>query len=523
MIRVEYLPADVLGLSALERDALSGRSATLGVARRAEEVPPRESRDLPAERAHLAKWLEARATIHAPHVAVLESIRSLQHLGASCVVCEAFPQILLGPWSQLLRALQTIALARRLSTASAPVVPVLWNHGDVHDAEALRRARLPNRFFELQTLELDGPAAGRAPIDQVTLETERHGLGALREVLRQLYGDYEHIDAALDVSCPREGESLTSAFTRGMYELLGAEGLVVVEPSPLRTELSHAAADVIGADWVGALRQASGDDSPLLAEAPLVHVTAGGCQPLYIGGEGYRYDGEPGSRTAAELAAEVVQEPGAWRVGAPLRPLTRDLVLPVRAVVGDADALAHHAALAPVRAALELPKVAFVPATCATLVDGEARDSLARFEVDLAEVLRCGGGWEPPAVEVPGSDALERLAAIEDETRARLAAERRGLVEIDPTLLPALKIAKGDIRDNFRRLAQKVEHAQKNRAGKALRHTRRLNARLCPDERPQAEVLPPFTWLARQGPEWIGQLLGELDPFGGEHLGVHLP
>ncbi len=523
MFRVEYLPADVLGLSALERDALSGRAATLGVARRTAEIPAHENRDLPAERAHLAKWLEAQATLHAPHVAVLESIRRLEQPSASCVVCDAFPHILLGPWSQLLRALQTIKLARALSTEKAPVVPVLWNHGDVHESEALRRARLPNRFFELQTVELDGPASGREPVDQITLETRRHGLGALRAVLSQLYGDYEHIDKALDISCPREGETLASAFTRGMYELLGPQGLVVVEPSPLRTELSHATADVIGASWDGALRRASGDGSPLLAEAPLVHVTAGGCQPLHLGGEGYRYDGEPGSRTAAELAAEIVQEPGAWRVGAPLRPLARDLVLPVRAVVGDADALARHAALAPVRDALELPHVAFVPATAATLVDGETRASLERLDVGLAQVLRGGGGWQPPPVETPGSGALERLAAIEAETRARLAAERGGLVEIDPTLLPALKIAGRGVREAFERLTLKVEHARKNRAGKSQRHSRGLNARLCPDGRPQADVLPPFTWLARQGPEWIDELLGDLDPFGGEHLAVHLP
>lgn len=523
MIHIEHLPADVLGLSPLERDALSGRLAALGIARNAGDIPAHEKRDLPAERAHLAKWLEARATLHAPHIAVLESIRKLGETGTSCVVCEAEPAILLGPWSQLLRALQTIALARALSTDAAPVVPVLWNHGDVHDAEPLRRASILNRFYELQRVGLEELGGGRTPVDQLMLDPERHGIGALRAVLRQLYGDYEHVDDAIDMLCPRAGESLTSAFTRAIYELLGAEGLIVVEPSMLRSELSHAASDVIGADWVGALRRAGNSDSALLDEAALVHITAGGAQPLFLGGEGYRYEDEPGSRTAAELAAEVVQEPSAWSVGAPLRPLTRDLVLPVRAAVGDSRALALHAELAPVRAELGLPGVAFVPASCATLVDGDTRASLAHFELELGEVLRSRGGWEPAPAVTSDPEALARLAAIEAETRAKLAVERRRLAQVDPTLAPAARIASKGVREVFQRLTQKVEHSHKNRSGKVSRHARRLNAGICPDGRAQQEVLTPFTWLARHGRGWIGELLEELDPFGTEHMGVHLP
>ncbi len=525
MIRLEHLAADVHGLSAAGRAALSGRLRERGVARAAGEVGRPEDRYLPAERAHLARWLEARITRTSPPVAVLESLRALAAPGASCVVAEADPGLLGGPLGALLRAAQAVGLARELSREGPPVLPVLWCRGDTARADELRRATVLNRFHEPQTVCLEELGAGRRPLDQLPLEAGRHGLGALRAVLRQLYGDHPHIEEALDLFVPRDGETLPAALARAAHGLLGSAGLVVIEPEMLREELSGALARLVGAPWEDAL-----EGDPLAAELdlaahdePLVtHLEGGRLRPLVGGGEGYRYPEEPGSRTAAELAAAIVQDPACWQAGPDLAPLARDLVLPVAAIVTSSEELERQLRLHPVRRALGLPEPALVPGLGATLVDAETRGSLERLGAPLAEVLRARGGWRPAGEAPAGPGALERLAEIEAGVRAALSAERRALGAIDPTLAPVVRTAIRNVEEAFRRLTQRVEHVQQNRSGKRERHVRRLNATLSPEGRPQAEVLPAFAWLSRHGPGWLEALTGELDPFAAEHLVVHL-
>lgn len=526
MIRLEHLAADVLGLSAAGRAALSGRLRERGVARTAGEVGRPEDRFLPAERAHLARWLEARITRTSPPVAVLESLRALAEPGASCVVTEVDPGVLGGPLGALLRAAQSVRLARELSREGPPVLPVLWCRGDTADAEELRRATVLNRFHETQTVCLEELGGGPRPLDSLPLEAGRHGLGALRAVLRQLHGDHPHIEETLDLLVPRDGETLPAALARAAHGLLGPAGLVVIEPEMLREELSGALARLVVAPWEEALEgdplaaelDVAADDEPLVA-----HLEGGRLRPLVGGGEGYRYPDEPGSRTPAELAAAIVQEPACWQAGPILAPLARDLVLPVAAIVTSRQELERQLRLQPVRRDLGLHEPALVPGLEATLVDAEVRASLERLGADLPEVLRALGGWRPAGQEAPaGPGALERLADIEAGVRAALMAERRAVAAIDPTLAPVVRTAIRNVEEAFRRLTQRVEHVQQNRSGKRERHVRRLNATLSPEGRPQAEVLTAFAWLSRHGRGWLEALTGELDPFAAEHLVVHL-
>ena len=50
------------------------------------------------------------------------------------------------------------------------------------------------------------PAA--RPFSELTFDAERQGLGAVRAHLAQLHGDYAHLEEALELCMPRDGESL---------------------------------------------------------------------------------------------------------------------------------------------------------------------------------------------------------------------------------------------------------------------------------------------------------------------------
>jgi uncharacterized protein YllA (UPF0747 family) len=531
VIRIEHLPADLFGLSELQRAALSGQLISSGVARRSSEIALPPDPYLPAERAHLSRWLESQATAQSPPVAVLDSIRALADPGVSCVVTCARPALLLGPATVLWRALQAIALARQLTDVwGMRVIPVLWNHADEHDAAGLAVASVLNRHFDLQEVGLESVSRNNMPLHEVPLGSNSHGLGALRAVLSQLYGDLPHVQRALEIFVPREGESLPSAFTRALHELLGGQGLVVVEPQVLGEEAAHALAQLVGADVGGALetslktlpaaqREALGD---LPTAAQIYCVDARGRRPLYPGGDGYRYEDEPGSRTSTELAAELVQEPRSWSAGEVLRPLVRDQLLPVAACVGDEEELAQHLWLGPARRALGLPAPAFVPSLRATWLDGELSYSLTRLGLELPRAL-AGTPAEVDATQAESADTLvEELREIASSARAELAERKARLLELDPALASPFKAASRELREAMERLSQKVTRVRAAHGGRRARHRRGVLNGLRPRGRPQDEILGPFELVARHGTDWIEGVGAELDPFAGEHLAFHL-
>ena len=530
-IRIEHLAADLLGLSDLARTALAGQLVTNGVARRADQIEPPVDRFLPGERAHLARWLESQTTVHQPPVAVLESVRALAEPGTTCVVASARPGLLFGPAANLWRCAQAVKLAQELqATWGQRVVPVLWNHADEGCSVELMRACVLNRHFDLQEVGIDLPSTRDVPLHTLPLDVDAHGLGALRAALSQLYGDLPHCERALDLFVPRAGESLPTAFTRCAYELFGRVGLVVVEPQVLGEEIAHALAQLVGSGAQSrALEAFDALPAQLVAERqglrdePLVvRLDTAGRRPLRSGGDGFRYTDEPGSRTATELAAELVQEPNAWAAGEAARAAVRDLLLPVAAEVAEEEDLLRHLRWRPVAEELELPSAAVVPRTRVTWFDEDARLALGRLELTAAEAL-LGVPKEVDAEEAArAGELVGELRAIADHARSELAARRASLVELDPTLASPLKTASRELEDVLGRLISKVGRVEATVEGRRERHRRRIRSGLRPRGGPQDELLAPFEWIARHGAEWIAPWITELDPFAGEHLALHV-
>ncbi len=528
MIRIEYLSADLFGLDTRTRQALSGQLGGFGLATNAAQVAQIHDPFLPAEREQLAKTLEAQATACSPPVRVLESIRLLATPNASCVVTEASPFVLGGPLKQLLATVQTIALAKQLSTMERPVVPVLWVRSDEHETRPLISARIVNRHHALQSIHLDRLSNQTTPVRCIELDNQQHGLGSLREVLRQLFGDYEHITAALDTLLPNEGESLSRAYTRAMYELFGDQGLIIIEPEDLREDLSRACATCVGEPLMGELVRAR-ELQPLTQEVLaqelepwLFHNSPSGRRALSPNGNEFSFQEEPGSRTRAELAAELVQAPADWHPAHLLESVARGLVLPVLAEVGGARELERHLLFHGARTAFDWPRPSFVPRLQATLVDGPCVESLERLELSVQHVLRCKGEIETHGIAPQATELLETLDQIAMDARLALKEQKQALLNIGPTLKPALRAATTELTAALRGLSKKVSYVAANRGGKLDRHRRRLSTTLCPQAGPQAQTLSPFPWIAREGVGWLGDLLREVDPFCGEHLAIYL-
>jgi bacillithiol biosynthesis cysteine-adding enzyme BshC len=527
--KLEFLPADIVGLSPLARAALGGELSVPGVtvARAAGEiVQPRDRFDSEA-RAGLAERLEEASGCVSPPIAVLESIRALREPGACAVMTGQQPGLTCGPLYSVWKGLQAVAVARQLSEDwGTPVVPMFWNHADDHDIAEVHHTWLVNRNLDLQKVGITGMSSGRQPFSRIILDEDKNKLAALKALAREVHGDHLYIEEAIEALTPRDGESVARAFTRGMTALLGRYGLVVFEPDWLRDDLSAALGRIVGGDAPADLARgeadllAAGHEVALpSAEAALVyHVGPEGRRPLRPGGEGYQYDGESGSRTAAELAAEIVQEPEAWSAGALLRPLVQDAALPVCAYVGGWGELAYQAQLGQLRKSAGVPETAFIPRLSVSLTDSDIRASLETLGCSVADILEAKGEWRPIEEEGERPAVLDDLHALAKKSRADLLGQRAALSELDPRLAASLERAAGQVQEKVEKVAKKAERVHANQSGHGRRRERRANHTLSPHGHPQERTLGPLPFVAKFGFDWLGELLEELDPFAPEHV-----
>lgn len=510
----------------------------LPIARTLEEIPeppsgvdpngPHDRFD-PDERAYLAETLERALIPHAPPVAVLDNVRKLAQPGASVVVCGQQPGLAGGPLFCAFKALHTLRLARSLEVAwERPVVPLYWNHADDHDLAEVNHTHLVNENLDVERLGLSGTGSGRQPLSRIHLSDEHHGLGAIQARLRHALGHLEHFDWASTLLLPREGETLATALTRAFTELFGPLGLVVLEPDTLRPAWTRALADTVSHDLATPLQEAASTLRTLgltpavePTDAALVYrVDESGRTPLRLGGEGYRYDEEPGSRRGSELAASLVGDLEGWSAGALLRPIVQDLALPVAAYIGGDGEAAYQALLGPLRTAIGAPTTPFVCRFSATVLEEHTTRSLEKSHLDLSEILESteplietvGRRTPPPAV-------LERIDDLSERTRAELLTLTDDVRNIDPALIGALRRTASSLQEPLHKLREKLRRVHANRHGIGRAHLRRLQSSLRPLGHPQERIHSLLPLLARHGPELIPALL-EVLPAMPSGLGV---
>jgi len=538
-LELSFLSADVLGLADWSARALAERprpSALPGM------LVPGDLADFPEPvapdpfdrdaRAELAGVLESQLARFEPHVAVLESVRALRESGVTLVLAGQQPALLGGPLYNTYKVLHAVVLARALQRRwERPVVPAFWNHADDHDLAEVHHLWIQNPNLDLRKVSLAGLSSGRTPLSGLHFDAERHRLGALAELLRQNLWEGPELEGALALFLPRAGESFSNAFTRVLSGLFGHLGLVVIEPDWIRNSTSQVLARLVTSEVESAL--ATGADAvrrtgrePAIdpAGAALVfRLVDGKRNALRLAQGEFRYDGEAGSRSAVELAAEIVQAPLEWSSGALLRPLVQDLALPVAAYVGGWGELSYHAQLGALRSAVGAPSTPFVPRLSATLVDAAARESLSKLGLEVRDVLQAKGQLSAHDEGAPASPTAQRLREVARRAAAELLDLRAEVGGDDRGLAQQVKRTAEQIEDLIGKLATKLERVHQNTQGTGRRHYRRLANGLYPNETPQERVRGALEFVARHGTGWIDELLAGIDPLPTEHLVVYLP
>lgn len=534
---LEHLRADLFGLNATARRALSERPSPRGfdglrIPDTIEGWPRPEDRLEPDSRKELASVLTRALAAFEPHVAVLDAARSLAEPGTFVVVAGQQPGFLGGPLYNVHKALHAIRLARALGEAwGTSVVPIFWNHADDHDVAEVHHLWIQNPNLDLRKVGLAGLSSGRRPLSRIILDTETHQLEAVRALLVQDLALDEAGVRRLDTFLPRTGESMSNAFTRHLLEVFGRFGLVVVEPDWIREELSRALANLVTRDVRGALHAGeenlrANDLEPAIegeTAALCFHLEDGERRALRFAEDGYRLDGEPGSRTSAELAAEIVQAPADWSPGALLRPILQDRVLPTAAYVGGFGELAYHVQLPALRREAGGALPPFVPRLSMTWLDAPTRVALERLDWNVRDVL---AGNPALAADPRGAesepDVLTHLTTLASRTREDLFGLREDLAALDPGLASQLKRAANSVRDVIEKLATKARRVHDNQSGRGRRHERRIQNALLPRGQPQERVRGLIEFALRGELDWLEALLAELEPLPLEHVVLSL-
>ncbi len=550
--RVQHLPADVHGLSAVARAGISAGAnfEPVPVILRTEDIS-RPAEGLGSEERSalvdmMSRGLDGAGLALAP--AARDGLEALRREGVTCVLTGQQPGLLTSPLYCLYKALQACKVAEELSNRwGERVVPVFWNHADDHDIAEVHHAWQLNRNLDLQKVGLAGLASGRTPLGELPISAEAQRLDAVRAQLRGVVELHPGADAALDLFMPRDGETLPRAFSRTMNELAGRHGLVVCEPAWIRPTLSSEMARLIsGAGTSTGLTSAlrageselverglapaipvDGRDGDQAAALVYQHLDTGGAgRPERTAHRaspgGFLRDDDPGERTAAEVGSLIVRQPERWSAGALVRPLVQDAVFPTCAYVGGLGELAYHAQLGPARDRAGQPRTPFIPRVSLTLVDEETRHALGRFEAGLEDVLRASGSFTSEAEEGTEPEVIAALRKVSEEASSALTAHRSEIAALEPALGITLKKTAKHVRISIEKVIDKAIRVHQNRAGKGARQVRRVNHTLMPRNTPQERVLGPFQFVARFGPDFVDALWRELPATSTEHMVLHL-
>ena len=520
---LNHLAGDVLGLPRFSREIYSGEPGTHGILlpRRVEETPRFEETLERDERQALVETLAQQLAAYSPHVAVLDSLHRLEQPAASVVLGTAPLGLLGGPLAANYIALQTVRAAHQLSESWGEfVVPLLWIDSDPQAPNETVATQIRSQDFQLERVRL--------PLHAVHEEVV-----SCHDYLAHQFHGAPYLEPELRRTLPRKGETLGEAQARATLELLGLTGLIVVLPAWLRADSAHFLASILSQDPVAHVQRAqaefkllqfnSTDIEPGSSSAYATRIAGSKPEPLQPGGDGFHYLDEPGSRTCAELAAEIVQAPERFVPGERLLPLVQDHMFPVAARITPREALIHEACLASLRKALETPRVPLLPQLTCTLTDEPLRNALGRLGRTLEEA--CRAQHEPPP-EIPLAELHGHIHALRElagESVNRTRELSRPLWAFDPVLRTVSRRASRDMRKALEKLIIKAERVLNNRGGKIGRQRRVVSTTLFPNEQPQHQSDPVFVWSVRYGTEWLLELAPELEPFGWEHLVLDFP
>ena len=480
----------------------------------------------------LADALAAQARRRGDHAKQLEAIGRLRDPAARTVVTGQQAGLLLGPLFTLSKAVTALRLAERADRPERPVVAVFWIASQDHDAAEIDHAWLLDPEERLHRPALPFPRdlpSGRVPWRPAW--TDR-----LLDDVARAYGETPQAREAREriARACADGGTVADVFARTLSSLLGADGLIVLDPMQpevaalcaplLRRELDDPSAGPAAIRTAGEALRALGI-RPQLGRADdatnlFVQEAGGPRRLLRYDGTAFHPDGRPERRLSAEeLASWLDDDPAALTPAAGLRPTVQDAILPTAQFVVGPGELRYVAQLRDVYRHHLVPMPSVVPRAHLTLLEPPAARILAQHELDPDRyVTDPDAALRERLLRMAGH--ADRFDALTDELDAGARALLAEVEGIDPTLEGPVRRGRASIETALRRLRTKAGDALARRDATTTRQFERLSAHLLPDGRPQERVLSPFSFFAKFGVDPVMARISALEPEGRQTLTI---
>jgi bacillithiol biosynthesis cysteine-adding enzyme BshC len=493
-------------------------------------APFYDGRSLAADRfADLAERIEYPAERRAALVAALREINpdspALEQLARPGTFVVATGQqvgLFSGPCYTIYKALTAVKLARRLSNAGIPAVPVFWLATEDHDAAEVDHCWVFDGGRRPAALHIDLSAAAGQPVGRIAVGD--FPVAGLRAALAGLPHGEEVAD--LVEGCYQPGLNLGQAFQRLVGRLLRSHGLLFVDPlrprirelaAPLLRRAAEAGEELIERllERNRALEAAGYHAQVHLEPGSSLFFLLNGSRRIALrrSGELYRSGERSWSRTDLTAAPERLSP------NALLRPVVQDFILPTVAYVGGPAEVAYLAQ----SQVLYQHLLGYMPVPLArsafTLLDGRAAKLIRRYGLAFADFHH---GLQPLKERIARKLVPADLEAALHGAQAAVSSEldrlRGVLAGFDATLAQALDKSRAKILYQLAKIERKTAREALRRNARAAEEAEYLSNLIAPHKHLQERFYTILPFLAQHGWELLDTLYEAVNLDCPDHL-----
>lgn len=469
-----------------------------------------ERRYDPAMRETLSAVLQDQYQGLAVDEAVRANLDALRREGTLAVTTGHQLCLFTGPLYVPFKILNTIRLARGLSTPERPVVPVFWMATEDHD-----RAEIDHTWIGGNKVQWAGDVAGA--VGRLKLE----GIEATVAEAEALLGPGAHADElrALLRSCYREEHTLAQATRLFVNALFGRFGLVILDADDAR--LKRAFAPIMQEELLNQVTErtvryaneklsANYEPQAHARDINLFHLSAGHRSRIGLEGDTYHVlDGGP-SLSVDQLLIELQRHPERFSPNVLLRPVYQETVLPNIAYIGGGGEIAYWLQLRWLFQGLQVPMPVLMFRTSALFISTKQAQKWHASGLSLEDLFAPKGVLEKRIAteHASFSTSLADERAAHAELFTKLAERARSA---DATLEASVRAKEAFSAKGLDMIERRLIHAAKRQqADRLQRMNEVLDGLFAHGLQERRENFMP--WYAQEGPAFFDRLLEALDP-----------
>ncbi|SRR5581483_4569377 len=431
------------------------------------------------------------------------SLDRLAQPGTTAVVTGQQVGLFSGPAYTLYKALTAVRLARQLSDAGTPAVPVFWLATEDHDFAEVNHCWVFNEQHTPVKLEMPRSPGSNQPVGRFVLQSPP--VAELRSAL-QGFPFSQEVTAWVEQAY-QPGRTMGEAFSALLKELLAAYDLVHVDPmSPAIRELA--------APLVRSALRAAPDLYGALSERNRELAAAGYHAQVHVENETSfvfllendrrltlrRNERDYSTNGRRFTTEELIERAAELSPNALLRPVVQDYILPTVAYVGGPAELAYLAQSEVIyrailgRMPVPLHRAGF------TLLDQRSRRLMLRYGLSLMDCFhgeqilreRIALRLIPPAV----GSAIKTARDTVHRATETLAAE---IASFDAALAASLEKSRRKINYQIDKIERKIGRETFRRDERAGEEARYLHNLVYPQRHLQERLYSILPFFARHG------------------------